>query len=178
MPPSPEWVIVGRLRKSHGLRGDIIVEPITDAPAEVFSAGRVLFAGDAEGNPLPNPPELTVREVRPHMNGLLAVRFEEIRDRDEASRWTNRYLFAPASELAPPAEGEVYLHELEGMQVVLESGEPVGTVSSVFELPQGLAIDVQRETGTVLIPFNAVFIHEIRRADRTVVIAPPPGLLD
>ena len=126
---SPEWVIVGRLRKSHGLRGEIIVEPITDAPAEVFSAGRVLFAGDAAGDPLPTRPSSRCARARPHMNGLLAVQFEEMRDRDEASRWTNRYLFAPASELAPPAEGEVYLHELEGMQVVLESGEHVGTVS-------------------------------------------------
>ena len=176
--PSPEWIIVGRLRKSHGLHGEIIVEPITDAPAEVFSAGRVLFAGDAAGDPLPDPPELTVRETRPHMNGLLAVRFEEMRDRDEASRWTNRYLLMPAGELEPPTEGEVYLHELEGMQVVLESGEHVGTVSAVFELPQGLALDVQRESGTVLIPFNAVFIHEVKRAERTVVIAPPAGLLD
>ncbi|MBK5187405.1 MAG: 16S rRNA processing protein RimM [Gemmatimonadaceae bacterium] len=175
---SPEWVIVGRLRKSHGLRGEIIVEPITDAPAEVFSAGRVLFAGDASGDPLPDPPELTVREVRPHVHGLLVVGFEEMRDRDEASRWTNRYLFAPATELEPPAEGEVYLHELEGMQVVLESGERVGTVRSVFELPQGLALDVSREQGSVLVPFNDAFIHELKRAERTVVIAPPPGLLD
>lgn len=176
--PAPEWVIVGRLRKSHGLRGEIVVEPITDAPAEVFSAGRVLFAGDAAGDPLPDPPELTIRESRPHMNGLLVVRFEEMRDRDEASRWTNRYLLAPATELEPPGEGEVYLHELEGMEVVLESGAHVGTVSSVFELPQGLALDVKRESDTVLIPFNEVFIHEIRRAERTVVIAPPAGLLD
>src|SRR6476661_2040529 len=130
--PSPEWVIVGRLRKSHGLRGEIIVEPITDAPGEVFSAGRVLFAGDAAGDPL----------------------------------------------LEPPSEGEVYLHELEGMRVELESGEYVGMVTSVFELPQGLALDVQRETGTVLVPFSEVFIHEVRRVERTVVIAPPPGLLD
>jgi ribosomal 30S subunit maturation factor RimM len=64
------------------------------------------------------------------------------------------------------------------MQVVLESGAHVGTVSAVFELPQGLALDVRRESGTVLIPFNEIFIHEIRRAERTVVIAPPPGLLD
>ncbi len=176
--PSPEWVIVGRLRKSHGLRGEIIVEPITDAPAEVFSAGRVLFAGDAAGDPLPHPSELTVRESRPHANGLLAVRFEEMSDRDEASRWTNRYLFAPATELEPPSAGEVYLHELEGMQVVLESGELVGTIANVFELPQGLALDVLRTQGSVLIPFNDVFIHEVKRAERTVVIAPPPGLLD
>jgi 16S rRNA processing protein RimM len=175
---SPEWVIVGRLRKSHGLRGEIIVEPITDAPAEVFSTGRVLFAGDAAGDPLPDPPELTVLETRPHANGLLAVRFEEMSDRDEASRWTNRYLFAPAAELEPLNEGEVYQHELEGMQVVLESGELVGSVTNVFELPQGLALDVQRSHGSVLIPFNEVFVHEVMRAERTIVIAPPPGLLD
>ena len=47
-----------------------------------------------------------------------------------------------------------------------------------IELPQGLALDVKRESGTVLIPFNDVFIHEMRRAERTVVIAPPDGLLD
>jgi 16S rRNA processing protein RimM len=175
---SPEWVIVGRLRKSHGLRGEIIVEPITDAPAEVFSAGRVLFAGDADGNQLPDPLELTVRESRPHGKGLLVVLFDGVRDKDDASRWTNRYLFAPASQLERPAEGEVYVHELEGMRVILESGELVGTVSSVFELPQGLALDVQRAQGTVLIPFNEVFIHEVQRDARTVVIAPPAGLLD
>lgn len=175
---SPELVIVGRLRKSHGLRGELLVEPITDAPAEVFSAGRRLFAGDAEGEPLPDPPELVVRESRAHNNGLLVVLFDGMRDRDEAARWTNRYLFAPASELEPPAAGEVYVHELAGMRVVLESGELVGTVRDVFELPQGLALDVTRAGGTVLIPFNEVFIHEVQREARTVVIAPPPGLLD
>ncbi len=175
---SPELVIVGRMRKSHGLRGELIVEPITDAPAEVFSAGRRLFAGDADGEPLPEPPELIVRESRAHNNGLLIVLFEGMRDRDEAARWTTRYIVAPAAELEPPARGEVYVHELVGMRVVLESGELVGTVSDVFELPQGLALDVERATGTVLIPFNAAFIHEVQRDSRTVVIAPPPGLLD
>ncbi len=175
---SPEWVIVGRLRKSHGLRGEIIVEPITDAPAEVFSAGRGRLAGVAARDPPTATPERTDSATPPHMNGLLSVRFEEMHDRDEAARWTNRYLLMPATELEPPADGEVYLHELEGMQVVLESGEHVGTVTAVFELPQGLALDVKRESGTLLVPFNEVFIHEIKRAERTVVIAPPPGLLD
>jgi 16S rRNA processing protein RimM len=127
---------------------------------------------------LRTPPELTVSEARPHMNGLLIVRFDELRDRDDAARWTNRYLFSRAAELEPLAEGEVYQHELEGMQVVLESGEAVGRVTNVFELPQGLALDVARPQGSVLIPFNDVFIHEVKRAERTVVIAPPPGLLD
>jgi 16S rRNA processing protein RimM len=76
------------------------------------------------------------------------------------------------------SEGEVYQHELAGMQVVLESGELVGSVTNVFELPQGLALDVRRAQGSVLIPFNEVFVHEVMRAERRIVIAPPPGLLD
>ncbi len=174
----PEWVIVGRLRKSHGLHGEILVEPITDAPAEIYSAGRSLVAGDADGNQLRDAPTLTIVAARPHSKGLLIVLFEEIRDRDDAQRWTNRYLFAPVADLHPPAEGEVYQHELAGMRVVLESGELVGTVGEVYELPQGLALEVNRAAGDVLIPFNDAFIHEVRRHERTVVIAPPPGLLD
>jgi ribosomal 30S subunit maturation factor RimM len=45
----PDLMIVGRLRKAHGVHGEILVEPITDAPAEVYSAGRRLFAGTTDG---------------------------------------------------------------------------------------------------------------------------------
>ena len=64
------------------------------------------------------------------------------------------------------------------MQVVLESGEHVGTRVAVFELPQGFALDVTRESGTVLIPFNAVFIHEMDRAARDRRDSRLLGLLD
>ncbi len=86
----------------------------------------------------------------------------------------------PAEEVPPPAEGEIYLHDLLGMQVVLVSGEPVGEVREVYELPQGLAIDVARAPGTatVMVPFDERVVAGVDREARVITIDPPAGLLD
>jgi 16S rRNA processing protein RimM len=174
--PKDDLVIVGRIRRPHGVRGELLIEPITDEPDAVYASGRRFFAGDLEGD-LPDEPTLTVESVRPFKSGLL-VTFEEIADRTEAERWYDRYLFIPESEVSPPEEGEVYVHELPGMTVELASGERIGTVSDVFEVPQGLLLDVKRERGTVLVPFADDIVIEVDRERRIVRIDPPEGLLE
>ena len=106
------------------------------------------------------------------------MRFREIADRSSAELWNGRHLLVPEDELAPPAAGEVYLHELKGMTVELSSGEVVGTVSDVFEVPQGLLLDVARARGTVLVPFSEDIITGVDRERRVVRIDPPAGLLE
>lgn len=175
---TPELIIVGRLRKAHGIRGDLLVEPITDAPAEVFAAGRRLFVGTVDGDPAPDARTLTVTDARVQPDGLLVVRFEEIADRTGAERWRNRYVLLPAAELAPPAEGEVYLHELAGMRVERPDGEALGEVREVWELPQGIALEVARPGGSVLLPFREEFVQRVDRAARRVVATPPEGLFE
>lgn len=177
---APELIIVARLRKAHGIRGDLLVEPITDAPAEVFAAGRRLFAGTADGDPDPAGRTLTVGEVRALHDGLFVIRFDEIADRDAADRWRHRYLLAEASSLAPPAEGEVYVHELPGMTVELPTGETLGEVREVYELPQGLALEVVRgaNAGSVLLPFREEFVTRVDRVARRLVATPPEGLFE
>jgi 16S rRNA processing protein RimM len=177
--PAPELMIVGRLRNAHGIRGDVIVEPLTDAPAEVFSAGRRLFAGTADGDPLPDAMPLTVEHARLQpTNGSLIVHFDAIRDRNDAERWSGRYVLAPADELEPPAAGEVYVHELAGMRVVLESGEALGEVLQVYELPQGLVLEVGYRDTTVLILFSEQFVVDVDREARRIVVRLPEGFLD
>ena len=122
----PEIMIVGRLRRAHGIRGELDVEPLTDTPAAVFAAGRSILVGTAEGDPDPAGRTLTVRRARPQGDGSILVSFDEINDRSEAVLWRGRYLMAPASELRPPADDEVYVHELPGMKVVLPGGEALG----------------------------------------------------
>jgi 16S rRNA processing protein RimM len=122
-------------------------------------------------------PVLTVIETRPFKDGLL-VRFEEIADRTAAELWNGRLLFVPESELTPLGEGEVYQHELRGMTVELSSGEVVGTVADVFEVPQGLLLDVARPSGTVLVPYSSDVIVSVDRERRIVRIDPPAGLLE
>ena len=169
-------VIVGRVRKAHGVRGDLVVEPITDDADAVFVAGRSLIAGTASGDAAKGRPSLHVESVQPFKGGFI-VHFAGITDRDVADAWRERYLLLPADELRPLAADEVYLHELTGMRVELESGEPVGTVTAIYELPQGLTLDVARAGGSVLSPYDRV-VTAVDRAARVIRVAPPEGLLD
>jgi 16S rRNA processing protein RimM len=174
----PELIIVGRMRRAHGVRGDLVVEPITSEPAEVFSAGRRLFAGTVTGDVAEDGAELTVVHARPLPGGGLVVGFDEIGDRTTAERWTNRYLLAPREELTPPTQGEVYLHELVGMLVSLPSGEVLGEVLEVYELPHGLMLDVRYRSSSVMLPYREEFVQRVDRAERTIVATPPEGLFE
>jgi 16S rRNA processing protein RimM len=175
---SPGFAIVGRVRKAHGIRGEVVVEPITDAPDAVFAPGRRVFAGTADGDRARDGAELSVADARPFKGGLL-VRFEQIADRNAAELWRDRYLLLPLAELEPPGEGEVYIHELVGMRVVMTSGEELGSVTEVYELPQGLALDVTRVAGgSVVLSFRPEVVRRIRAADRVIEVELPPGMLD
>jgi 16S rRNA processing protein RimM len=178
---TPAFIIVGRVRKAHGIRGEVVVELITDAPDAIFASGRRVFAGTATGDLAPNRLELRIRTARPFNEGLL-VGFDAVPDRNAAETWRGRYLLLPADELPPPDEEEVYVHDLVGMRVELESGEVVGTVDEIYELPQGLAIDVRRraprEMETVLLPYDERTIASVDKSARVIVVTPAEGLLE
>jgi 16S rRNA processing protein RimM len=173
-----DLVIVGRVRKAHGIRGDLVVEPISDEPDAIFASGRRVFAGTAAGDPARDGKTLTIASVTPFKGGYI-VHFEEIGDRAVADTWRERYLLVPSNELEPLADDEVYIHELPGMRVVLASGEDVGVVDGTYELPQGLTLDVKRPTraSTVLIPFDRI-VTSVDREAKVITIDPPVGLLD
>jgi 16S rRNA processing protein RimM len=178
---TPAFIIVGRVRKAHGIRGEVVVEAITDAPDAVFAPGRRVFAGTAAGDLAPNRTELHVDSSRPFNEGLL-VGFAEVPDRNVAETWRGRYLLLPADEIPSPGDEEIYVHELLGMRVELESGELVGTVDETYELPQGLALDVRRapprEKETLLILYDDRTISSVNKDSRVIVVTPPEGLLE
>jgi 16S rRNA processing protein RimM len=178
---TPDFIIVGRVRKAHGIRGEVVVEVITDAPDAAFASGRRVFAGTVAGDLAPNRLELHVRTSRPFNEGLL-VGFAEVPDRNAAETWRGRYLLLPVKELPAPDESEVYVHELVGMRVELGDGQLVGTVEEIYELPQGLAIDVRRaaplEASTVMLPYDERTIASVDKATRTIVVTPAEGMLE
>ena len=180
----PAWIIVGRIRKAHGIRGEVLVEPITDAPDAIFASGRRVFAGASDARPDPGAPALEIRGSRPFKEGFL-ITFDVVGDRNDAERWRDQWLFLPESELPGPAADEIYLHDIPGMRVQLEDGTVVGTVATVYELPQGLVMDVARASdeasgraGTVMIPYDERTLVRVDAAERVIVVAPPPGMLD
>jgi 16S rRNA processing protein RimM len=179
--PAPAFLIVGRVRKAHGIRGEEVVELLTDEPDAIFASGRRVFAGNAAGDLARDRQELHVRSARPFNEGLL-VSFTEIPDRTAAELWRGRYLLAPADEVPAPEEDEVYIHDLIGMRVDLEDGTIVGTVEEVYELPLGLAVDVRRvaprDGESILLPWDDRTVASVDRAARVIVVTPPEGWLE
>jgi 16S rRNA processing protein RimM len=181
----PEYAIVGLIRKAQGIRGEVVVETLTSKPDVVFASGSRVFAGTATGelalvNGVGGVEErrtLTITASKPFKKGFI-VQFEELKDRDSADLWRGRYLLAPFSELPPLEEDEVYLHDLAGMKVVSAQGEPVGTVTTFYELPQGIMLDIETSRGSVVIPYRPEIIVRTDIAARTIVIDDKLGFLD
>ena len=183
--PEPEYAIVGLIRKAQGIRGEVVIEPLTDKPDVVFASGHRVFAGTSTGDlavakdvtGAEETPTLTVSQSKPFKKGLI-VQFEELRDRDSAELWRGRYLLAPFSELPPLREDEVYLHDLIGMAVVSPTGERIGSVTTFYELPQGIMLDVKTTRESVLIPYRPEIVVKTDIGARTIVINDTLGFLD
>lgn len=177
--PEPAFAVVGMIRNAQGIRGEVVIEPITDAPDAVFASGRRVFLGDHSGNigTSSEAPPLTIESRRPFKGGLM-VKFEGVADRNAAELLRGRYLMVPFEELDPLGEDEVYLHDLIGMKVVLDSGENVGDVTSYYELPQGLTLDVSTTRGSVLVPYRPEVVERTDGNARVIVVKSDVGLFE
>ena len=164
------------MRNVHGLKGELVVEPHTDEPDEIFSPGRRLFVGNVRGAVQGEPRE--IQAARPFKGGFI-VKFAGLDDRNAAELWRDRFFLVPMEEISPLGEGETYIHELAGMAVHLANGDPLGKVVTTYELPQGLILDVARpnKKGTILIPYDHV-VTKVDREARVITIDPPEGLID
>jgi 16S rRNA processing protein RimM len=177
----PAHVIVGRVRRAHGIRGELVVEALTDDAEAQFAVGRRLLVGTITGELLPpdapGPRAVTVRRATPFKGGWI-VRFTEIPDRTAAELWRDRYLLVPGAEVALPASGEVFYHDLIGMRVERIDGRDVGRVVALYEVPQGVLIEVETPRGLAMLPYHPPMVVHADLARSTLIVDPPPGLLD
>ncbi|TQM31414.1 ribosome maturation factor RimM [Nocardia bhagyanarayanae] len=170
-------LVVGRVAKSHGVRGELVVEVRTDEPEERFAVGATLRGR------LPRSSEVrdfTVESAREH-SGRLLVFLAGIADRTAADALRGT-LFVVDSEDLPPSDDpdEFYDHELEGLTVQLTDGSVVGTVTEVLHSAAGelLSVRAADDGREILIPFVTAIVPTVSLADGLVVIDPPEGLLD
>ncbi|MER7006348.1 ribosome maturation factor RimM [Dactylosporangium sp. NPDC000555] len=180
-------LVVGQVIRAHGVRGEVLVDVRTDAPAERFAVGSVLQT-DSTAVRRPQivppgawqpPPVLTIESVRPHQGRLLVV-FEGIYDRNLAEDLRGVLLCVdsatiPASE--DPDEFNDY--ELIGLDVVDAAGERVGELLRIDHVPAHDLLVVRLEDGrTGLVPFVREIVPEVDVPGRRIVITPPEGLFD
>lgn len=161
---------IGRVVKCHGVKGEVVVEPLADEAEERIAKGEVL-TGRQAGKEL----ELTVKTVRPHQKRLL-VSFEEIPDRTAAESLRGMKFFAEPLERDEDSE-EFYNHELIGLEV-LHDATVVGEVTGVMDAPNRKILEIDYRGKEVLVPFVMDFVPEIDLDEGTLTITPPEGLLD
>ena len=127
-------LVVGRVTRPHGVRGEVSVEVRTDDPDLRFAVGRVMATDPAAAGPL------IVESVRWH-SGRLLIRFAGVGDRNQAEDLRGTWLTLDSDEVGPTGDpDEFHDHELIGLAVVTTSGEPVGRVTDVRHFGQDLLV--------------------------------------
>jgi len=175
--PSGTEVVVGRIGKPHGLRGEVTIDVRTDEPERRFAPGAVLRAEPPSGS-ASSLRRLTVARARWHQSTLLLA-FEELPDRTaaEGARGTLLHTTIAAGE-SPEDPDEFYDHQLVGLAVHDLDGARIGTVAGLLH---GGAQDLLRvdtpEGREALVPFVTALVPEVDLDAGRVVVADRPGLV-
>lgn len=162
-------LMIGRVIKSHGIRGEVSVESTTDEPEIRFALGEVLHGRQGK-----KEHELTIKAVRAH-KGRLLITFEEIADRTAADSLRGTQFFA--APLEDPDDDGFYDHELEGLRVI-HDGKDIGEVTGVTHGPAQSLLEVNIDGNEVLIPFVEAIVPDVDLEEGTLTVTPPEGLLD
>lgn len=170
-------VIVGRIGRPHGIRGEVVIGVRTDEPDLRFAVGTVLDIGRSPDGPADGG-QLKVASARWH-SGQLLVAFAGITDRTAAADLTGSWLSVDSGQLPEVAGPDEFRdHELIGLSVRTTTGEEVGVVTDVLHHGQDLLVVQRPAEEECLVPFVKAIVPEVDTAAGVLVIDPPLGLLD
>jgi 16S rRNA processing protein RimM len=165
-------VVVGRIGRPHGLRGQMVVHPETDFVEERFRPGQAMWSLADGGARL-----MTIQSSR-IQNGRPVIAFEGLTRREDVEALVGLELRVPEHELQPLEPGRYYEHQLVGCVVETARGATLGPVIRVEGGPGGSRLVVDGRRGEVLIPLASDICVEIDVASRRIRVEPPEGLLE
>ena len=167
-----EMVVVGRIARAQGNRGQVIVDPVTDFPDERFKAGSVLQI--QRNNTIES---LTIEDARFH-RGRPVLQLAGIETMNAAEALAGTELRVPADALQALPPGSYYHHELIGCAVATRDGRAIGEVTSVDGGSTGSLLVIKRSDTEVLIPLVEGICVSVDIPGRKIVVEPPDGLLE
>jgi 16S rRNA processing protein RimM len=140
----PVYLVVGFLRRAHGVQGEMIMDLHTDFP-ERLRIGRKLFIGEQHK-------PMTVAGARSHAKGML-IKFKGVETPEDTAQFRNQWVYVRTSEIPALPQGQIYQHELFGFQVVDENDHPLGELVEIIETGANDVYVVRDETGKeILLP--------------------------
>lgn len=167
-----DLLLVGRVARAHGNRGQVIVNPDTDFAEKRFKVGNVLLVG-----PAASAQRREIRDVRFHQ-GRPVIGLSGVETMDDAETLAGAEIWIPAGAVAPLPEGTYYRHDLVGCEVTDTSGATIGRVGKVEGTLERSYLVVDHEGGEVMVPMVAEFCVNVDLAARRITVALPDGLLE
>ena len=170
-PPvgEPEYLVVGFVRRPHGVKGEMIMDIHTDFP-ERLKTGMTVYVGDTY-----QPTVIASR--RTHAKGLL-VRFRGVKTPEEAGFYRNTWIYVPTADRPELPEGEYYHHQLLGLNVVTDDGQDLGVLADIIETGANDVYVVRDADGKeTLLPAIPPVILDIQLADRQMRVHLIDGLV-
>ena len=167
-----DMVLVGRIARPHGVRGQVIVNPDTDFVDDRFVSGATMWVRSGQ-----REEALTIASARVQ-NGRPVVGFEGFSSIEDVERLAGLELRVPENTLQALAENVYYQHQLVGCAVETIGGMHLGEVSRVDGGAGGSLLTVRGTRSEVLIPFAQHICVEVDVAGRRIRIDPPDGLLE
>lgn len=165
-----EWLAVGRVRRAHGVHGDILVDIVTDFPERMQPGVTVGFG---EGQP---QRFLTVHAVR-HHKGAWLLALVGVTTREHAEELAPCWAFLAPQERSQLPENYYYEHELLGCRCYTPDGALLGQAEELLDLGGGALLRVAAVDGReVLVPFRSPIVVRVDLASRTILLDPPLGL--
>lgn len=162
---------VARIGKPHGIRGEVTVQVLTDAPSDRFVPGTEFVVEPASAGPL------TVESARWNKD-ILLLAFEGIETRNQAETLRGAKLFIETEELDEDDDEGWYEHELVGLEARVGS-QVVGKIAALHTMPvQDLLVVEAPDGKEILIPFVEQIVPEVNVAEGFVLLTPPDGLFD
>ena len=164
----PVHLVIGFLRRPHGVRGEIIMDIHTDFPERIKSGKKVLVGEKRQ--------PLTLDTVRPHNNGLL-VSFRGVDTPEDAGKFRNQWVYVKSSDAAPLPEGQYYKYQLIDLGVVEDTGTPLGKLVEIIETGANDVYVVKNEAGReILLPAIPAVVLDIDMQQRVMKVHLLEGL--
>lgn len=159
----PAFLALGKLRRAHGVKGEIPLEIFTQM-LELLIPEKTVFIGE-------DYQPLTIEKTR-WKQDLLLIKFKEIHDRTIVSELTNEIVYVKASQLPPLPAGEYYYHELIGLDVYEPDGHYLGVLVQILETGANDVYLIQNDAKEeVLIPATEEMILEIDPDQEKMIVA-------
>jgi len=169
---APARVELGRIVKPHGLKGELVVSGVRISPEELLQV-RDVEAVEADGTRRP----LAIVGTRPFMQSVL-VRFEGVRDVDEARLLHGQVLEVDPARLPVAEEGTVYLFQLIGLAVATVEGTALGRIADVFQTGATPILVVRDDEAKRerMLPMSPDVLVRVDTAAGTVTVRLLPGM--